>query len=127
MTGISVLAFLPFHQAVETFGTGIEVTRWKTPLVNFVGIHGLFLVVIGAFLVWQARRALYLIAGGNLRLGILDVGMETDSYRRAFQKGLRVYFVAGVGGCPLLGVGGIPYRGGAAGVSDLCRGWRRGT
>ena len=91
----SAAAFIPFHQAVETFGTGIEATRWKTPLANFIGIHGLFLVIIGAFLVWRARRPLYIIAGGNLNLGYLDTGTETDSYRLGFQKWLRAYFAAG--------------------------------
>ena len=91
--GISVLAFLPFHQAVETFGTGIEVTRWKTPLVNFLGIHGLFLVIIGVFLLWQARRPLYLVVGDDLRLGYLDMSMETDGYRRGFQNWLRMYSI----------------------------------
>ena len=81
------------HQAVETFGTGIEVTRWKTPLVNFLGIHGLFLVIIGVFLLWQARRPLYLIVGGDLKLGYLDMGVETDSYRRRFQNWLRAYSI----------------------------------
>ena len=91
--GISVVAFLPFHQVVETFGTGIEATRWKTPLVNFLGIHGLFLVIIGVFLLWQARRPLYLIVGGDLQLSYLDMSTETDSYRRRFQNWLRVYFI----------------------------------
>ena len=95
IAGVSAVAFLPFHLAVETFGTGIEATRWKTPLVNFVGIHGLFLVIVAAFLLWQSRRALYLVAGGNLHLGYLDMGVETDSYRRGFQRWLRLYFAAG--------------------------------
>ena len=92
LIAVSLLAFLPFHQSVETFGTGLEVTRWKTPLVNFLGIHGLFLVVIGVFLAWQARRPLYVIVGDNLRLAYLDMAMETDAYRQSFQKALRVFF-----------------------------------
>ena len=76
---------------METFGTGLEVTRWKTPLPNFLGIHGLFLVVIGAFLVWQARRPLYVVVGDSLRLKYLDVGVETDAYRYSFQRWLRLF------------------------------------
>ena len=34
-------AFLPFHAATETFGTGLEATRWRTPLVNYLLIHAL--------------------------------------------------------------------------------------
>ena len=92
LVAVSLLPFLPFHQSVETFGTGLEVTRWKTSLLNFLGILGLFLAIIGVFLAWQARRPLYVIAGGSLRLGYLDVGVETDAYRHSFQRWLRVFF-----------------------------------
>ena len=94
--GISVLAFLSFHQSVETFGTGLEATRWRTPLVNFVGIHGLFLVIIGSFLVWQARRPLYIIVGRNFRFSFLDMAVATDAYRSSFQRELRIYVVLGI-------------------------------
>ncbi len=87
----SVVPFLPFHLAVETFGTGVEATRWKTPLLNFLGIHGLFLVIIVCFLVWQARRPLYIVAGQSFGLRYLDMGVETNAYRRSFQKWLRIY------------------------------------
>ncbi len=92
LVALSLVAFLPFHQSVETFGTGLEVTRWKTPLVNFLGIHGLFLLIVGVFLAWQARRPLYLIAGEGLRLKYLDMAVETDANRRSFQRWLRAYF-----------------------------------
>ena len=36
---VSYAAFLPFHAATETFGTGIEPTRWRTPLANYLLIH----------------------------------------------------------------------------------------
>ena len=88
---VSLVAFLPFHQSVETFGTGLEVTRWKTPLLNFLGIHGLFLVIIGVFLAWQARRPLYVIVGNSLGLRYLDMALETDNYRQSFRRWLRVY------------------------------------
>ncbi len=91
LVAISLVAFLPFHQSVETFGTGLEVTRWRTPLVNFLGIHGLFLVVIGVFLAWQARRPLFVIVGDSLRLPYLDVATETDAYRQSFQRWLRLF------------------------------------
>ena len=38
---VSYVAFLPFHNATETFGTGIEPTRWRTPLANYILIHAL--------------------------------------------------------------------------------------
>ena len=93
LVAVSLVAFLPFHQSVETFGTGLEVSRWKTPLVNFLGIHGLFLVIIGVFLVWQARRPLYVIAGDRLGLRYLDLAVETDAHQHNFRKRLQVFFL----------------------------------
>ena len=92
---LSVIAFYPFHQSVETFGTGIEATRWKTPLANFIGIHGLFLFIIGSFLAWQSRRALYLVVGQRLGVRYLDAAVATGAHRRAHQGRLRL--LAGIG------------------------------
>ena len=32
VVGLSILAFLPFHQAYETFDTGLAVSKWRTPI-----------------------------------------------------------------------------------------------
>ena len=64
---VSYVAFLPFHSATETFGTGIEPTRWRTPLPNYALIHALPLLGATALLAatlpsaWQplARRVQY--------------------------------------------------------------------
>ena len=45
---VSYAAFLPFHTANETFGTGIEPTRWRTPLTNYLLIHILPLLAAAA-------------------------------------------------------------------------------
>ncbi|MDA1127626.1 MAG: DUF2298 domain-containing protein [Chloroflexi bacterium] len=55
---VSFLAFLPFHQAYETFNSGLDASRWRTPVDRFLGIHGLFLFVIASSLVFQARETL---------------------------------------------------------------------
>ena len=55
---VSILAFLPFHQAYETFNSGLDASKWRTPVDRFLGIHGLFLFVIASFLVYQARATL---------------------------------------------------------------------
>ena len=47
---VSYVAFLPFHGATETFGTGIEPTRWRTPLPNYLLIHALPLLSAFALL-----------------------------------------------------------------------------
>jgi YYY domain-containing protein len=51
VVGVSVLAFLPFHQPYETFDAGIAASKWRTPVDRYIGIHGLFLFVVGTFLI----------------------------------------------------------------------------
>jgi YYY domain-containing protein len=58
IVAVSILAFLPFHQAYETFNSGLDVSKWRTPVDRFLGIHGLFLFVIASFLLYQARSTL---------------------------------------------------------------------
>ena len=53
--GLSILAFLPFHQTYETFNSGLDVSKWRTPIDRFLGIHGLFLFIIASFLIHQSR------------------------------------------------------------------------
>ena len=65
---VSVLAFLPFHLSYHPFPTGLEVSRWQTPLLNFLGIHGLFLFLIITFLLYvQKDRLTALFAAIFLR------------------------------------------------------------
>ena len=47
---VSYLAFQPFHASNETFGTGIEPTRWRTPLSNYLLIHVLPLLAAACLL-----------------------------------------------------------------------------
>ncbi len=54
---LSYLVFLPFHASYQPYPVGIEVSRWQTPLLNFMGIHGLFIFLLAAFLVYVQRDA----------------------------------------------------------------------
>ncbi len=54
---VSYLAFLPFHDSTETFGTGIEPTRWRTPLTSYLLIHALPLIAAAALLSATLPRA----------------------------------------------------------------------
>ena len=54
---VSYAAFLPFHAATETFGTGIEPTRWRTPLANYLLIHALSLFAALALLTATLPKA----------------------------------------------------------------------
>ena len=58
IVGFSLLAFLPFHQAYETFNSGLAVSLWRTPVDRFLGIHGLFLFIIASSLIYQAKGIL---------------------------------------------------------------------
>ena len=55
---VSYLAFLPFHTATETFGTGIEPTRWRTPMSNYLLIHVLPLLAAACLLAATLPRAI---------------------------------------------------------------------
>ena len=65
VVAVSLLAFLPFHQSYEAFNSGLDASRWRTPVDRFLGIHGLFLFIIASFLVYNARGTLLAI-GRNL-------------------------------------------------------------
>ena len=39
---LSVISFLPFHQYYEAFNTGLEASKWRTPIGSYLWIHGLF-------------------------------------------------------------------------------------
>ena len=54
---VSYLAFQPFHAATETFGTGIEPTRWRTPLSSYFLIHALPLLAAAGLLFATLPRA----------------------------------------------------------------------
>ena len=55
---VSIASFWPFHQYYETFNNGLDTSRWRTPLIRFLGIHGLFLFVILTYLIVRTRHDL---------------------------------------------------------------------
>jgi len=55
---LSILAFLPFHANYQPYPTGIDVSKWQTPLPNYIGIHGLFLFLMVTFLLYTFRDRL---------------------------------------------------------------------
>ncbi len=56
---VSLISFWPFHQYYETFNSGLDPSRWRTPVDRFLGIHGLFLFVIATYLLVATRRDLF--------------------------------------------------------------------
>ena len=59
---VSLLSFWPFHQFYETFNNGLDASRWRTPVHRFLAIHGLFLFIVGTFLVVRTRHDLLALA-----------------------------------------------------------------
>ena len=59
----SYVAFQPFHAATETFGTGIEPTRWRTPWSSYLLIHALPLLAAAALLATTLPRAVAPLRG----------------------------------------------------------------
>ncbi len=63
---VSLLAWLPYHDYYQPFNAGLDPTKWRTPFDRFLGIHGLFLVVIAGFLLYTARRTLVAALGSRI-------------------------------------------------------------
>ena len=62
IAAISFIAFLPYHQAIETFDAGIAAAKWQTPFDRYLAIHALFLFIAVTFLVkqtWQPLTRLF--------------------------------------------------------------------
>ncbi len=93
---ISLLAFLPFHLSYETFNNGLDVSRWRTPLDRYLGIHGLFLFIGVSFLVHESRWTVAKLARSLFDRTVLDG--ETKWLRRAVGLAILVaVFLAAVG------------------------------
>ena len=70
---VSLVAFLPFHQNYEAFNTGVDASKWQTPIDRFIGIHGLFLFIIATFLLYNSRRTLGVLIASFLPRAIMGI------------------------------------------------------
>ena len=52
---VSLLAWMPYHDYYQPFKAGLDAAGWRTPIDRFLGIHGLFLFIIAAFLLYTTR------------------------------------------------------------------------
>ncbi len=95
LIGVSVLAFFPLLR-LETFGAGLEISRWNTPPLNFLGIHGLFLVIIGGFLVWQVRRPFSIAVRGFAYWNRPDMASDSGLWRPVHRKWILIYLGLGL-------------------------------
>ena len=99
---VSLLAFLPFHQTYEAFNTGLDASKWRTPIDRFLGIHGLFLFIVATFLAYNARGTLISVVHG-----LLPRTRRASSHRESpVPSGLRWALALGLLGAVLLAVTG---------------------
>jgi YYY domain-containing protein len=62
VVALSWVAFLPFHQAYEAFNTGLDPSKWRTPIDRYLGIYGLFIFIVATFLIYRTRDVLWSVA-----------------------------------------------------------------
>ena len=55
---VSIVTFLPFHVRYEAAGSFLDISKWRTPFADFLGIHGVFLVILLAYLIRLNSRVL---------------------------------------------------------------------
>ena len=75
---VSLLAWLPYHDYYQPFNAGLDASKWRTPFDRFLGIHGLFLVIIASFLLYTARRILAAVLGSRV-LTAARIGGNAES------------------------------------------------
>lgn len=88
VVALSLAAFWPFHQSYEAFNTGLDVSKWRTPIDRYLAIHGLFLFAAAGFLIFKTAgplRGMFWpevdqgLSGRTLKwllgLGLLGVGL----------------------------------------------------
>ncbi len=75
------LLMYPFLASYETFFSWVDRSEWKTLLWQYLGIHGLFVFIIAAFLIHETlRRFLPRAAGGEPR-GLRTLAVPKGSRR----------------------------------------------
>ena len=98
--GLSYVAFLPFHQSYDTFGAGLDVSKWRTPIDRYLAIHGLFLFIVVTFLVYRSRYVLGVLA----RSMIPGSAAALDGWPGAGVRGLHLSWLKAILGIGLLAV-----------------------
>ena len=55
---VGYLSFMPFHLHYEVFFTSLDLTTHTTDLWRFLAIYGLFIFIIGSFMIQNSRNTL---------------------------------------------------------------------
>ena len=98
VVGLSFLAFLPYHQSYDTFGAGLDVSKWRTSIDRYLAIHGLFLFIIVTFLAYRSRYVLGVLARSMIPGSVAARGGDLGSSVR----GLRLSWLKAILGFGLL-------------------------
>ena len=61
---LSILAFLPFRLDYHPFPTGLDVSKWQTPIQSYLGVHSLFIFLLLTFLMYMIY--LKFLSGGRM-------------------------------------------------------------
>ncbi|MBM3958035.1 MAG: hypothetical protein FJ313_08300, partial [Gemmatimonadetes bacterium] len=63
---VGYLVFLPFHARFELFNSGVDVSRFQTPLWRYLAVHGVFIFILLGCLAYEWRGVLrrFFVAGG---------------------------------------------------------------
>ena len=76
---VGYAVFLPFHLSYETFFDSVETTTDTTELWRFLGISGLFIFIIGTFVLRDSRDWLAAARRGLVRLVVSTVRAASAS------------------------------------------------
>ena len=69
----SYALYYPFHYYYQQFYAGVNPSPEKTPLLQYLGVHGLFILIIGAYLLTRLKDGLKRVPGGNSLLAVTGV------------------------------------------------------
>jgi YYY domain-containing protein len=82
---VGYVAFLPYNVNYEAFFTGLEPTTNQTALWQFLAISGLFIFIIGSFVLSESRG--WLVKAARLRLAWTFAGNAASQGDPAVGKG----------------------------------------
>ncbi|MDO8689790.1 MAG: DUF2298 domain-containing protein, partial [Dehalococcoidia bacterium] len=69
----SYVLYYPFHYYYQQFYAGVNPSPEKTPLLQYLGVHGLFILIIGAYLLTRLRGGLKRVPGGSSLMAVAGV------------------------------------------------------
>ena len=66
VTSLSVILYLPFHQAYKGYGLGLVISKTQTDAIQYLMIHGLFVFILVSFVIWMYGNGFKVLLGRGL-------------------------------------------------------------